>query len=235
VISNVGLAKSLGNIEAVSQEISNTRSSIDVFVKESRSIADAGRENADQLRAVSSQVSSEITKLEGTVSALRTENGQLRDTLTPIPARIDELSAKLAEAIPIATVNSPPPKIEKSSEPVEVQLENYLKRTSLVGLGSSLAMALSFQTEKQLSCEDVGKALSIEADYIHGFIVALHSAGIVSTTPVKDKTRTLLVNRVEAFLEKLKVEDVRTEVRRRGIGSEKIWLHRVDALALLYK
>lgn len=225
-ITNIGLTQSLGNIERVSNDIASTRTAMQEFVSESHTIVNSGNENAVALQIVSEQVAKEINSLQITLGELRGENAKIRESLIPIPERIEQLSARIAEAAPAASSTLSPTK-DDSADPEELALR-FLKRSSLVGVAVALGIALAYSSKKGLDCKRIGEIVGSTGTYVHGFIVALHSTGVIQVTAIKNKQRVIEVTRLAPFIEGLTLEQALADVRRRGLNSEEDWCNKIQ-------
>lgn len=225
IIANADLSKSLGNIGRVSDEIVASRQAIGDYVRESQSLAEVSKNNAEALKGASTLIAQDIGHLEQVLESLRSESQQLKDSVVPIPARIDELAAKLAEAIPAAPAQRDAPQ----STPT-IDKEMFLRRASITGIVVTYGLVLANKNKKIFDCDEVSAKLASDAAYIHGFSVALHTVNAINNKPVEGKARGLNVSRTASSLSSITFEDAKRAIEGRNLNNAEVWIEHLRTI-----
>ncbi len=228
IMANADLSKSLGNISRVSEEVVATRSAMGDFIRESQSLVASGKSNAEALQAASSTVGKDIGHLEEVLETLRTESQQLRESVVPIPTRIDELAAKISGVMPQPAPVYPAK--EQPSVTSNIDKESLLRRTSLVGIAALYGLALAHRRKQPFDCMAISEKVGFEASYLHGFAVALHSLGALHIKPVDGKPRSFEITKVAPAIVEFDIDEARSFIEGKKIDSKELWLQHLDTM-----
>lgn len=202
-ISNDGMARSLGSISTVSDEVRNVRHEIATFVGLTKDSTQAAAASNAQVRDASASISTSIVSLSETLQELSSQNENLRELLGSLPTRFDQLETKVGDVA--KAIGEKPQQVKQppiSATEISTQaVTAFLSRASLYQNLLTYACVLAFESKKSLSIPDFCKAVESEApNGYQGFLNCMNAIQLCWRKAVEGKDKTFTVNSVHPDL-----------------------------------
>lgn len=199
-ISNSSLSQSLGNISKVSDEVVQTKSQIETFLKHADELEQKGSENTNSLKEISNSVESHVASLREALGSITEKTQSLQDAVSGRFDKFENILAETSNAIATKPNNEMVVDIEGAANQKEF-VERFLFTSSLIGIVVAYACVLSNRTKKNMSLEEISKIFLFDNSYMHGYYVAMVSAGLFTQTAVNDLNLTYMISNVDVTLE----------------------------------
>ncbi len=191
-ISNDGMARSLGSISTVTDEVKSVRHEIVHFVDLTKESTQAAAASNDQAKEASASVSASIVSLSETLRELSSQNENLRELLASLPTRFDQLETKfgdVAKALDEKPQQGHPPisDAEISTEAVTA----FLSRASLYQNLLTYACVLAEESSKPLSIPVFCSAVEFDApNGLQGFLSCMNAIQLCRRKAVEGAEKT---------------------------------------------
>ncbi len=201
-VSNDGMSRSLGSITTVSSEVRGVREEIAQFATLTQAATRESQNNTVSVRNASSDLSQSIGLLSVTLQQLSEQNDALKELVSALPVRMDQLEAKFGD---VAKAVGEKPQPAQPPQPVEapapVNIERFLGRSSLSQNLLSHACVLAVSSKKPLSIPLFCKAVEYNgpSGYI-GFLTCMHAAQLCFRKVVEGQAQTYSVSSVSPTL-----------------------------------
>lgn len=201
-ISNDGIARSLGSISTVADEVRNVRHEIASFVDLTKDSTQAAASSNAQVREASASVSISIESLSATLQELSSQNMNLRELLGSLPTRFDQLDTKVGDVVkaigekpqqgqpPISTTAIPTPAVTA-----------FLARAPLHYNLLVHACVLAAQNKKPLSITDFCKTIESDApNSYQGFLTCMSAIQLCLRKVVEGQDKTFTISSIHPDL-----------------------------------
>lgn len=238
-ISNDGMSRSLGSITLVSTEVRETREDIKQFSKLTQDATRESQSNTASVQKASSDLSQSLGLLSGTLGQLSEQNDALKNLISALPTRMDQLEAKfgdVAKAVGEKPQPAQPP--QATDAPVPVNIDRFLARASLTQNLLSHACVHSYSSKKPLSIPMFCAAIEYNgpSGYI-GFLSCMHAAQLCFRKLVDGQAQTYTVSSVNPELAKLSrlyfVEYIEQNYADKP-DEKALWLKKLTAVEALF-
>lgn len=201
-ISNDGMARSLGSISTVADEVKNVRHEIATFVDLTKDSTQTAAESNAQVREASASVSTSIESLNATLKEFSSQNQNLRELLGNLPSRFDQLETKVddvAKAIGEKPQEAQPP---ISANEISTQaVAAFLARASLNHNLLAYACVLAMQKKKPLSIPSFCKAIDSNGPFgYQGFLACMNAVQLCWRKAVEGQDKTFTISSVHPDL-----------------------------------
>jgi hypothetical protein len=189
-VSNDGLAKSLGSINTVSDEVRKSKEQISSFVQKTESANVLGDENRKALQEISSSLSTNLEALHTALETVAAQTGALPSRLEKIEDSFSEITRALGTKPPVAQSVGDSTRDFWTSQAVA----KFLKT---IPLGANLlchAAVLAKMTGKELSIADFCTRISSNTpSFFSGLLSAMEAASLIDRAAVEGKERTFAI------------------------------------------
>jgi hypothetical protein len=181
-VANDGLSKSMGNISTVANDVKDSKDQIADFLAQTTSSNEVARNNAKIIEAVSAEVSSTLSALGSTLSAIKTQTDSLNSTVSTLPPRLDVLETNLIDATRLSGEKV----LNVQAVSTALRDEDILRfnrSAALIVNLVSYACVLSQQTNKPLVLGEFTKAAESKLeDFLAGGLGVMAAIGIITFT-----------------------------------------------------
>ena len=201
-ISNDGMSRSLGSITTVSTEVREIREEIGQFSKLTQDATRESQNNTVSVRNASSDLSQSLGSLSVTLGQLSKQSDSLKELVSALPTRMDQLEAKfgdVAKAVGEKPQPAQPPQPVESPAPVNI--DRFLARASLTHNLLSHACVQAVSSKKSLSIPLFCTAVEYNgpSGYI-GFLTCMHAAQLCFRKTVEGQAQTYAVSSINQTL-----------------------------------
>lgn len=191
-ISNDSLSRSLGSISTVSSEMQGATHEISKVIESSEKSRIANETVISSMEGASSKIDDALETLDRTLSLIAEQNSELRSALAEIPSRIDKLEISVNDAT--KALSSPKPDLSNQNTADSAlpngAIDKFMSRSPLGCNLLSYAACLAAKQEKIVSIKEFCAAIETEnLAYFSGYLVSMHSIGIIQVEVLKGKSR----------------------------------------------
>ncbi len=203
-IANNGLAKSLGNINTVSDSVAQTKHQISEYLSLAAAATDATKASTTQMRELSSTVARDLAILGETLGQIKEQSGALQGTISTLPDRLDKLESSVLDAT--RTVGEKlklqiPPVAPAVSPIADSAVERFLELAPMTGNLLAVACALAHKTQKPLVMADFSTAVDDKIEnYLTGFLAAMNASQLISREVDPQEPRKYTIKSVHQTL-----------------------------------
>jgi len=204
-ISNDSLSRSLGSINTVSTDVREATGEISRLVASSTESNNSSIKVASAMERTSQGIESSLETLKRTLENITEQNSELRTALALIPEKIEKLELSVTDA----TRNMTRPKPDSSTFRTQNStlpsgaIQKFMSRSPLSCNILTYAACLAKNSKKHLDIREFSIATGMpkSAAYFNGFLVSMHSIGLINLVQIEDLSRTYEIKNVEAQLE----------------------------------
>jgi hypothetical protein len=203
-ISNDGMSRSLGSISTVTNEVRDVRNDIKSFSELTEESTKNAQLNNSLVKEASTELSKTMSSLAETLVAISSQNDSLKNLVSNLPIRIDQLESKFGE-VAKAIGEQPQQKMPSSTINIsEGVVQRFLARTSFQQHLIVAAVVFSNKTSKPLNISDLCIAIDWDApSFIKGFLGCMHAATLCTRKLVPNTKEIFTINSINENLVKL--------------------------------
>jgi len=209
--------RSLGAVEDSASQVARTAEDLADVLKSGQALQTRAEKRTEELHKLVGSMRDGLEELGTGLRGLEATTSQIAGSVAAIPDRIDAIE-KQARYAPAVNVAEPARRWDKAA------IQNYLVRSSLMGIILLHAIALATTQRKYLNVE---KLLPANADYMWGYLIASIAAGVVEIEDVDPKSLRKIVRLKDPSQDLL--ESITEEWARRGNKGEEFMRNMVAA------
>jgi hypothetical protein len=232
IVSNGDLAKNLGGISKVGDDVALASTSVSQVVARSEDLLRESNMNTAELKDLSKSVGATVGSLREAMVQFEQHTHAIKASIDSLPSRFDVLEAKITESATSATI----PYKDAGQQNIDDLSKLCMTQMSMAGGFAIYAAVLAFRTGKELDLNEIQAALDASSTtYLHGVLIALDSVNLFDLYSVSDKSRTLKVTRCADHFNTLNSEtmrewvDMKAKRYKNATIDVAIWQNRVDA------
>ncbi len=204
-ISNDSLSRSLGSINTVSTDVRDATGEITRLVASSTESNNTSIKVASAMERTSQGIESSLETLKRTLENITEQNSELRTALALIPEKIEKLELSVTDATRSMTRPKPDSSTFRAQDSAlpSGAIQKFMSRSPLSCNILTHAACLAKNSKKQLDIREFSIAIGMpkSAAYFNGFIVSMHSIGLINLIQIEDLSRTYEIKSVESQLE----------------------------------
>jgi hypothetical protein len=204
-ISNDGMSRSLGSISTVTNEVREVRADIQMFVEQTKASTETATANNALVKGASVELSATMSSLTETLEAISLQNDTLKDLVTSLPNRIDQLENKFGDVAKAIGEKSQQLQVPISTSDIPTKaVERFLARATFQHNLLIIACVLSAKSGKQLDLAALCKSIEWNApNNFQGFIACMHSVQLCHRTLVPEKDKLYTISSIHPELQEL--------------------------------
>lgn len=239
-ISNDGMSRSLGSISTVTTEVREVRGDIQKFSEQTKISVEAAVDNNNLVRSASDKLSEAMTSLDITLQAISSQNEALKDLVTILPTRIDQLETKFGD-VAKGILEKP---VHQQDPPEEIKIpdeivENFLEYSTFSQNLFSIACVLSYETGKPLDLLEFCKVVEWNGvNQFMGFLSCMHVMQLCTRHPIPGKDKSFSISKIHPVLaqraQAIFTADVSAGYEKKPEFRDKL-MGRLAAVEALYK
>jgi hypothetical protein len=203
-VSNDSMARSLGSITTVTDQVRQVKEQIAEYVMLTADSTQAVQSSGSQIRDASDVISGSLVNLDETLKELTSQNQELRTLLGALPTRFEQLETKVgdfARAVGEKPVSAQPATLITAAEFAPQVIAKFFARASLSQNLLTHACVLSYQSKKPLAIPDLCKAIGFDLpNGFQGFLNCMNAIQLCWRKPIDGKEKTYMINFVHPEL-----------------------------------
>lgn len=201
-IANDGMARSLGSISTVADEVRDVRHEIAAFVDLTKESTQTAATSNAQVREASTSISTSFESLNATLQELSVQNETLRGLLGSLPTRFDQLETRVGDVA--KAIGEKPQQAQSPISASEISshaVNRFLERASLYQNLLSYACVLAAESKKPISIPDFCIAVDSNApNGFQGFLNCMNAIQLCWRKAVEGQDRTFVISSVHPDL-----------------------------------
>jgi len=203
-ISNDSLSRSLGSITTVSTEVQGARQQIVQFLDLTRSATEASSANTALVQTASQDLTTNLLSLRETLEAIASQNGTLRDFVSVLPTRLEQIESKVGDVA--KALGEKPAQAVPTLTPSDISeraVSRFLARASMYQNLLTYACVLAASTKKPLVVAAFCKAVKLDSpSNFNGFLNCMSAIQLCNRKAVEGQDKTYQVTALHPELDK---------------------------------
>lgn len=196
-VSNDSMARSLGSITTVTDQVREVRGQIAEYVRLTADSTQAVQSSGSEIRDASGAISDSLGSLDETLKELSSQNQELRTLLGSLPTRFEQLETKVgdfAKAVGEKPAPAQAPAPITAADIAPQIVTKFFARASLYQNLLTHACVLSYQTKSALSIPDLCNAVEFDGpNGFQGFLNCMNAVQLCWRKTVEGRDKTYLI------------------------------------------
>ena len=193
-IANDGLSKSLGNINTISETISQTKERISEYLGLTEAATAATRISTDEMRKLSDKVEKDLAALNETLRDIGKKSELLHGSISALPSRLDQLESNVLDATKAVSekIKSPQPTDATPQALDSAVVKRFLELAPMSGNLLAIACVSAASTKRPLVIADFTAAIDEKIDsYMSGFLASMDAAQLIKREVMANRSYTI--------------------------------------------
>lgn len=201
-ISNDGMSRNLGSINTVVNEVREVRNDIQNFSEETKRNTEIAGTNNILVKEASVELSEMMTSLTETLSAISFQNDTLKDVVSNLPNRIDQLENKFGDVAKAIAENPQQNQTSVTEIPAKVT-ERFLFKTTFSQHLFVIACVLANEKDKPLDITSFCNKIELNAvNSFQGFANCMNAVQLCSLELLEGKDKVYKIKSIHPELQK---------------------------------